>query len=90
MAILCVESIKRNEGDKTKREGYAPRLPDLEADLGGRKGPPCQAGRQADFISTPVMHRSPYKTYLPCGHCMPILLVAQLTLKHARTHWATS
>lgn len=32
MAILCVESIKGNEGDKTKREGYAPRLPDLEAD----------------------------------------------------------
>lgn len=45
----------------------------LRSRLGGRKGPPCQAGRQADFISTPVMHCSPYKTGLPCGHCMPIL-----------------
>ena len=46
MAILCVESIKGNEGDKTKREGYAPRLPDLEADwVAGRVHPARQAAK---------------------------------------------
>ena len=44
MAILCVESIMGNEGDKTKREGYAPRLPDLE-ETGWQEGS-AAPGRQ--------------------------------------------
>ena len=89
MAILCVESIKGNEGDKTKREGYAPRLPDLEADwVAGRVHPAKQADK---LTSLALLRCTVHHTRLACLVATACLSsVAQLTLKHARTHWAIS